>query len=144
MTRVDVSSRDGQRASVLTRLLAVFMLARRLATFPAAVAHEATHVAAASPWLEDWGIVIERDSARAILDWRQGRPDWAVIVGHLAPFLVGTALGAVVLAYTVLYGFRLPATVQGWGELAIALLLWVSYTSPSASDLKPLQRGDGE
>lgn len=142
MTRTDTTHRDGRGARAVSRVLAVFMFARSVATWPAKVAHEATHVVAASPWLDDWGVVIERDSARAMLDWRDGRPDWAVVVGHLAPFLVGTTLGMVVLAYGVLEGWRLPATVQGWGELAIALLLWASYTSPSRSDLAPLTGGD--
>lgn len=126
----------------MSRALAVFMLARSVATWPSKVAHEATHVVAASPWLNDWGIVIERDSATAFLDWRENTPDWAVVVGHLAPFLVGTTLGVVVLAYGVVEGWRLPATLQGWGELSIALLLWVSYTSPSRSDLAPLTGGN--
>lgn len=132
-----------RRQAAVRRLLAVFMFARSVATWPAKIAHEATHVVAASPWLDDWGIVIERDSATTFFDWREDRPDWAVTIGHLAPFLVGTTLGVVVLAYGVIAGWQLPATVQGWGELAIALLLWASYTSPSRSDLTPHQ-GDQE
>lgn len=108
-------------------------------SFPVALAHEATHYLASKPWVHADESTIHatpRDGeARTRLVWKLDTPGWALALGHLAPTIVGFALGAVVAVWFVLSGGELPAEVGGWAKLSLACIVWALYTTPSREDL---------
>lgn len=108
-------------------------------SFPVALAHEATHYVAAKPWVhaDESGIhATARDGeAHARLVWDIDTPRWALAVGHLAPTILGFALGAVVAVWFLVSGGSLPTAVGGWARLSLAALVWALYTTPSKADL---------
>jgi hypothetical protein len=105
-----------------------------LGRLPAKLAHELTHIAAMLPWVEQWRIGIEHSATEVEVALDESIPRWAVVIGHLAPFIVGVVLGSVMLLWVALRGLPLPRTVSGWGQLAIALCLWTAYSWPSEED----------
>jgi hypothetical protein len=110
-----------------------------LLSFPVAWAHEATHYAAAKPWVQadESGIhtAVRDGEAYARLAWTIDTPRWAVAVAHLAPTILGFALGAVVAVWFLASGGDLPEAVGGWARLSLACLVWALYTTPSREDL---------
>jgi hypothetical protein len=115
------------------------MTVTAILSFPVALAHEATHYAAAKPWVhaDDSGIhtAVRDGEAYARLAWSIDTPRWAVAVAHLAPTILGFALGAVVAVWFLASGGDLPSAVGGWAKLSLACIVWALYTTPSREDL---------
>jgi hypothetical protein len=104
---------------------------------PAKLAHELTHLLFLSPWLEEWAIQIDHEVTSAIVNLDEDIPRWAFVLGHLAPFVVGSVLAVGALAWALVAGIPAPETASDWAWLAIALLVWATYSWPSAEDRNP-------
>lgn len=130
----------------------------RLGTYPAKLAHEATHVAAVRPFVSEYDTQLHPlGPTRFHTPERYAWP--LMTLGALAPTLVGTAL-AVVMAITApvwiinaftavpywllttagLSGYPPPDNVVGWALLAA---FWFIYTWPSAADRAAITPGSG-
>lgn len=113
---------------------------------PAKIAHEMTHLLFLAPWLKRWAIRIDHDVTTAVVDLDEDIPRWAFVLGHLAPFVVGSVLAIVAIGWAIVTGLPAPETATDWVWLAIALLLWATYSWPSAEDRNPerIDQTDGE
>jgi hypothetical protein len=117
-----------------------------VAGLPVTIAHEVTHAALLWWWVDRWGWDIDLDASRGAAfyaDLSDDIPRWAVVLGHLGPTIVGTFIAAAVSIAWILTGFAdLPATVDGWAKLALALVAWGMYVAPSPDDLEVLSGDD--
>lgn len=107
-----------------------------LLTLPVALAHEATHYVAAQPVADDAALDVRATDAEAhcTVDWTSDARPTLVAVACLAPTILGYGLGTIVVAWWLLAGGTLPATVVGWAKLALAAIVWQLYAYPSPSD----------
>lgn len=95
---------------------------------PADLAHEMTHVVAASSWA-DRAEIVSWIPAYAEMDYPAGTPLYAIKVANVAPTLVG------------LFVIPLIPIVAGVAPKPVEIYiyaLWVIYTMPSGADLAPL------
>jgi len=111
-----------------------------LLTLPVALAHETTHYVAAQPVADDAALNVSATDAEAHcrVEWATDARPTLVAVACLAPALVGYGLATIVVAWWVLAGGDLPATVVGWAKLALAAIVWQLYAHPSPSDRQGL------
>lgn len=128
-----MAARD-RPATALKQAGKVVLMAGRL---PAKLAHELTHLLFMAPWLEEWAIQIDHEVTSAIVDLDDDIPRWAFVLGHLAPFVVGSVLAVGAVAWAAVAGVPAPETATDWAWLAVALLLWGTYTWPSQEDRNP-------
>lgn len=107
-----------------------------LLSLPPTVAHEAAHAAVAQPWVraQEFEISVTTSRAKYRCDVDPEMPRWARTMMYLAPTLIGTVLGAVVLLWCLFAGFDAPETVVGWARLTVALGAWWVFVHPSKAD----------
>jgi len=106
---------------------------------PVRLLHEATHIAAATPWLADWRLVIgpagSDDELGVDIAFADDAPAWGIALAYLAPMLLGL-LGVSLVAVAVLVGgVFLPQTAFELAVWSAAGLGWVLYTAPSVADI---------
>lgn len=105
------------------QLPTVVQLALLTVFLPGVLLHEVTHAIAAWPWAQpafQWGhLAVD-------LHWRPHAPESAVWLAHLAPFLIGWAIGLIVLAATM-DGFEALLQAQ-LPMLAYVIFNWSAYT----------------
>jgi len=118
------------RATVAVRLFAT------LALLPSKLAEEAVHAVAALPWAARMGILVEPRSgvASVQIEWLDEPPRWGLIMTHLAPAILGSAIGVGVLAWWALEGFVMPATWTDWALLSVVATWWALFTVPGSED----------
>jgi len=104
-----------------------------LATFPARLAHELTHVIAGLPWAERWQVRINEHGADARIQWREGTPGWAVALHALAPLIIGCVVAGLALGQLAT-GRPLPQTIEAALWWTLGTLTWLLYTLPSDGD----------
>lgn len=125
---------------------------------PAEPLHEVTHALFARPFAStsfEW----DGASAQTRIDWERGTPLIWVRVTHLAPTIVGVAMGLVSVPFLPLLGgavermgaavARLLGAPSAAPELslliAVCLLVnWVVYAYPSRGDRHPFHGGNYE
>jgi len=125
--------------------------ASRAARAPIEVLHELTHAAVASPWADDWQVVVGPQEAtlsmHTVVEFDEDTPAWAEALAHLAPFLTGL-LGALVAGLMLMAGHGFGNS--GWDLLVYSALglAWALYTMPSSDDLagarQALQEADDD
>lgn len=116
----------------------------KLPGWPALVAHELTHAAAAAPYA-DARIRLFTTHPHVELHWQRGTPRLAVRVAHLAPTIVGLLCTAV-LAVVAAPAFAVALPSNPFNAAALGLLLaynWWLYCWPSASDRRPFDSDAG-
>lgn len=101
--------------------------------------HEGAHLAAASPWLSEWNIVIGPTGSDRELDiyieFDDDAPAWAIALSYLAPLLTGL-VGLVVVGISILVmGLPLTPTATDLLLWTAAGLGWTLYTLPSVRDI---------
>lgn len=107
-------------------------------TWPATVAHEATHLAAGWPWIqrvEGYNLHPLRSHAWVSVSFRSETPGWAIVIAGVAPTLLGVVFAAAFAMTVLVTGGELPA---GGREPLLWLLVgayWLIYTTPSRGDL---------
>lgn len=118
----------------------MWVLVTSLLTLPVAVAHEATHWIAAQPVADDAALEVSATDAEAhcLVEFASDARPTLVAVACLAPTLLGYGLATVVVAWWLLSGGDLPATVVGWAKLALAGVVWQLYAHPSPADRQGL------
>jgi len=111
---------------------------------PAKIAHELTHLVFLAPWLHSWRIEIEHTSTECVADLDEDIPRWGLVLGHLAPAVVGSTLAVAMLSWVALEGWPIPQTLRGWGKMGVALMIWAAYSWPSEADRNPELSGGGQ
>lgn len=109
------------------------------ALWPAALAHEATHLAVLAPWIADINhLDLHPDSRHAFLDVDIDTdiPRWVLRFAAVAPPIFGGAVAVAVILWIVLGTGQLPANATDWGLWLAGSAYWVTYASPSREDLK--------
>jgi len=106
---------------------------------PIRVLHEATHIAAATPWLADWRLVIgptnSGDELGVDVSFSEDAPAWGIALAYLAPMLLGL-LGVLCVGVAVLVeGVPLPTTTLDLAVWSAGGLGWFLYTAPSVADI---------
>jgi hypothetical protein len=138
---------------MMARVTTALAVLTRPAKLPVRLLHEATHIAAAAPWCEDWRLVVgPTDSADELgvdIAWGDGAPWWGVALAFLAPMLLGLVGAACVAVAVVTGGVALPQTTFELALWSAAGLGWVLYSIESPADIAGAlvaakQRGDDE
>jgi hypothetical protein len=109
-----------------------------LVTFPATLAHEATHVLAALPWAREVTVRFRpgRDAEAEIL-YPPGTPRWLVRAHALAPFALGVASAVVSAAVWLETGAPVPSDLAGQvAALYLAYSLGLYAVHSSGDDLR--------
>lgn len=104
----------------------------RIASLPATLAHELTHLLLALPWATESAIVIDDVGAAHLVDWEPGTPRWAIVLASLGPTILGSIVGLVGLWLLVQSP---PGTLNDWLLAGAIAGWWVIYASPSPADL---------
>jgi hypothetical protein len=116
----------------MTHLTTRFRLLIRLVSWPAALAHELSHLIFALPWAKQAAIVFdENGQASARVEWVDDAPDWAIWVSYRAPLLLGSAVGLAGLIQLATTGLTTSPLVA-----AGIAAYWIIYVSPSRADLQ--------
>jgi hypothetical protein len=104
----------------------------RVISWPAALAHELTHLIIALPWSRQSAIVFDgKGGASAQIQWADDAPVWAIWISYRAPLLLGSAVGLAGLMQLALTGLTTSPLVAA----AIAAY-WIIYVTPSKADLQ--------
>lgn len=108
-------------------------------TYPATLAHECTHAAAARPFAERVTVdaAPKRGHAGCRIVWRRGVPAVVKRLVHVAPTLVGILLGVVAFVALQVLGLSLDNVLLTPGMRVLVLGYWLVYVMPSMEDLRP-------
>lgn len=104
----------------------------RLASWPATLAHELTHMFAALPWAKESAVIVDDRGPAHYVTWRDETPRWAIWIASLAPTLLGSLVGVVGLARLAMTP---PSTLNEWALAAAIAGYWIIYVAPSGDDL---------
>lgn len=97
---------------------------------PGILLHEATHYLVAWPVAESVSVDPDGEIPTVRMLWAPGTALWVIIAAHLAPTLLGWAIGAA--GVVAVLGGVLPAfPVWVWGYL---VLNWVAFAYPGGED----------
>lgn len=125
--------------TVRGRLLVVLTALMRPVRLPVRLLHETTHIAAATPWLADWQIVIgptdSPDELGVDIAFDEDAPVWGIALAYLAPMLLGLVGMALVGVGILVDGIPLPDTTLDLALWSAAGLGWFLYTAPSVADV---------
>lgn len=106
---------------------------------PVRLLHEATHIAAATPWLDDWRLVVgptdSEDELGVDVAFADDAPAWGIALAYLAPLLFGLVGAAGVAAGVLVGGIPLPKSGFELALWSAAGLGWVLYSTPSVADI---------
>lgn len=103
----------------------------RLASWPATLLHELTHMLLALPWAEESAIIVDGDVGHYV-NWSPTAPQWAILLASLGPTLLGSLVGVVGLYQLVTSP---PGTVAEWLLAGAIAGWWTIYAAPSGDDL---------
>lgn len=112
---------------------------------PARVVEEGIHAVAALPFAEEVIVRVNpgEDIAETVVQYREGTPQWAVTLAHVAPELAAATAGIATIAWWVAGGaVWWPATTLDW------LLLWVlgaqylAVAAPECGAARPDSTGE--
>lgn len=99
-------------------------------TWPATLAHEATHIAVGWRWIdevEQWSLY------ETYADVRFGSiPAWAAWLTALAPTLLGLLMAALAIASLIHTGYS--QAQRDWIQWTIILGYWIQFSWPSGAD----------
>jgi hypothetical protein len=104
----------------------------RLASWPATLLHELTHMLLALPWAEESAIIVDDVGVAHHVNWRQDTPMWAIVLASLGPTMLGSVVGLVGLIQLVTTP---PGTVTEWLLAGAIAGWWTIYAAPSGDDL---------
>lgn len=110
------------------------------ATFPATLAHEATHLAVGWPWIvtiRSYELHPLRAAAWVEVEWADSAPRWGVVLAHVAPTLLGVAFAAAVVVLLLVGGGEWPRGAREQGVWLLLGAYWLIYATPSPDDLQP-------
>lgn len=115
-----------------------------LALWPAALAHEATHLAAGYRWLDGVNAYDLHPMRGAFVDVDlvDDAPRWARALVATAPTLVGTAFAASALVLLLVGGGSWPDGTDVTGRWLLIGAWWLVYTTPSKADRDAFLRGE--
>lgn len=119
-----------------TRCSGVFGALGAALLFPVRFLHELSHAVAASRYGEDWQIVVRDGDATTYVDGLGDAPTHGRILTALAPTILGTLGGLIVIGYVLLVDIQLPRSVSELAVWALAGIAWGMYSYPSRSDLE--------
>jgi len=104
----------------------------RVASLPATLAHELTHMLLAAPWADETAVAWHADGVACFTNWTPSAPRWAIVLASLGPTILGSLVGIGGLWQ------MLTAPPSSSRELLITAAIaawWVIYTTPSGDDL---------
>ncbi len=98
---------------------------------------EGLHALAARPWASaiDIDIDLRAGTAKTIVEFPAGTPQWAIRAAYLAPEVAAAVAGVAVIAFWFVHGpLWLPVTTLDWALLAVLGAQYLAIALPSASD----------
>lgn len=106
---------------------------------PVRVVHELTHIVAATPWLDDWRLVIgptdSPDELGVDVAFADDAPAWGIALAYVAPLICGL-VGLIGVGIGILIdGIPLPQTTYELALWSAAGLGWYLYSIPSSADI---------
>lgn len=108
-------------------------------TWPATLAHEATHIAVGWHWIDE---VHEWRLYETYADVEFGAvPRWGAWLTALAPTILGLLMA--VLAVASLYGTGYSSAQRDWMQWVIIFAYWIQFSWPSAADRSAFGLLDG-
>jgi len=117
---------------MMGRLQSAGVVAWRLASLPATLAHELTHLLLGLPWAEQSAIIVDDQGICHGVDWSDETPQWAVVLSSLGPTLLGSLVGLIGLWRVLTVP---PGSSRAWLLSAALAAYWVIYVMPSGDDL---------
>jgi hypothetical protein len=107
-------------------------LAWRLASWPATLLHELTHLLLALPWTEESAIIVDDAGVAHYCTWRDDAPTLGIVLASLGPTILGSVVGLIGLIQLVTAP---PGTLNDWLIAGAIAGWWVIYAAPSSDDL---------
>jgi len=123
--------------SVRTRADTVLTVLLSLLFLPGRLVEEGTHALVSYAAGARVTVVMDAvdDTSRVRARWREGTPQWAVALAHLAPELLAAAAGVAVVAWWLLgNAVWWPVTVTDWVLLCLLGAQYLAIAIPSAAD----------
>lgn len=115
---------------IKTALRAVVLGPGIVLTWPATLAHEATHLAVGWHWIDS---VESWDLYETYADVRFGEiPGWGAWLTALAPTLLGLLMAVVAVASLIHTGYS--EAQKDWIQWVIILAYWIQFSWPSGAD----------
>jgi len=110
----------------------------RVASLPATLAHELTHMLLSVPWADETAVAWHRDGVACFTAWSDEAPQWAIVLSSLGPTLIGSiaGIGGLWQLFTAP-----PETSSGLLTTAAIAAWWVIYVTPSGDDLDIYDNG---